>query len=302
MSPLRIGLVLPMSSTDAERVLSFARRAEELGFDGLFGFDHFFPPGAPPDRPSFEAYAMLSAVSAVTTRVAIGTLVTRASLRSAGLLAKQATALDDVSGGRFILGIGTGDAVSRAEHEVFGLPYLERDGRRDHLIEVVRALRALFDGRSWPGGAYVPALRGPLLPPPRRPGGPPVWIGGESKAIARIAAHEADGWNGWGLDFDAFAERVSLLRSEAGAREVEATWAGTVVVGWDADDADRLVTSRRKRGIASDAFVGDIGAAVAWLERLEEAGASWAILVAAGGRERMELIGERLLPRLATRA
>lgn len=302
MSPLRIGLVLPMSSTDAERVLSFARRAEELGFDGLFGFDHFFPPGAPPDRPSFEAYAMLAAVSAVTTRVAIGTLVTRASLRSAGLLAKQATALDDVSGGRFILGIGTGDAVSRAEHEVFGLPYLERDGRRDHLIEVVRALRALFDGRSWPGGAYVPALQGPLLPPPRRPGGPPVWIGGESKAIARIAAHEADGWNGWGLDVDAFAERVSLLRSEAGAREVEATWAGTVVVGRDADDADRLVTSRRKRGIASDAFVGDVGAAVAWLERLEETGASWAILVAAGGRERMELIGERLLPRLATRA
>ncbi|MGH2589391.1 MAG: LLM class flavin-dependent oxidoreductase, partial [Actinomycetota bacterium] len=66
MSPLRVGLVLPMTSGDAERVLSFARRAEELGFDGLFAFDHFFPPGAPSDRPSLEAYATLAAVAAVT--------------------------------------------------------------------------------------------------------------------------------------------------------------------------------------------------------------------------------------------
>jgi alkanesulfonate monooxygenase SsuD/methylene tetrahydromethanopterin reductase-like flavin-dependent oxidoreductase (luciferase family) len=291
-----------MSSGDAEGVLSFARGAEELGFDGLFAFDHFFPPGAPPDRPSLEAYATLAAVAAVTTRIAVGTLVTRASLRSAGLLARLATALDDVSGGRFILGIGTGDSVSKPEHEVFGLPYLERVARRDHLIEVVRAVRALFGGRSWSGGAYVPAIPGPLLPAPRRPGGPPVWIGGESEAVARIAAHEADGWNGWGLDVDAFAERASLLRSEAGTREVEATWAGTVVVGRNSEDADRLADARRKRGIASDPFVGDVGAAAAWLERLEEAGASWAILNAAGGRERMELIGELLLPRLATPA
>jgi len=302
VSPLRVGLVLPMTSGDAERVLSFARRAEELGFDGLFAFDHFFPPGAPSDRPSLEAYATLAAVAAVTTRIAVGTLVTRASLRSAGLLAKQAAALDDVSGGRFILGIGTGDAVSKAEHEVFGLPYLKRAPRRDHLIEVVRALRALFDGRPWSGGDHVPAMPGPLLPAPRTPGGPPVWIGGESEAVTRIAAHGADGWNGWGLDVATFAERTSLLRSEAGPRAVEATWAGTVVVGRDSDDADRLADARRARGLAPDPFVGDVGAAAAWLGRLEDAGASWAILNAAGGRERMELIGERLLPGLATPA
>ncbi|MGH2590016.1 MAG: LLM class flavin-dependent oxidoreductase [Actinomycetota bacterium] len=302
MSPLRVGLVLPMTSDDAERVLSFARRAEDLGFDGLFAFDHFFPPGAPSDRPSLEAYATLAAVAAVTTRIAVGTLVTRASLRSAGLLARQAAALADVSEGRFILGIGTGDAVSKAEHEVFGLPYLERDPRRDHLIEVVRAVRALFDARPWSGGEHVPPMPGPLLPAPRTPGGPPVWIGGESEAVARIAAHEADGWNGWGLDVGTFAERTSLLRSEADTREVEATWAGTVVVGRDADDAGRLAEARRARGRAPDPFVGDLGAAAAWLARLEEAGATWAILNAAGGRERMELIGERLLPGLVTPA
>lgn len=300
--PLRIGLVLPMATNDAGRVLSFARRAEELGFDGLFAFDHFFPPGASADRPSFEAYATLAAVAAVTDRVTIGTLVTRASLRSAGLLAKEATTLDDVTGGRFVLGIGTGDALSRAEHVAFGLPYLGPDVRRDHLIETVRATRSLFRGEAWPGGEHVPAIRGPLLPPPRTPGGPPVWIGGSSETAVRVAAREADGWNGWGLDAGSLAERVRLLRAEAAGRAVEATWGGTVVVGRDPEETERLVAERRERGRAADAFSGDVEAAAAWLARLADAGASWAVLLAAGGAGRMELLGERVLPLVAARA
>lgn len=291
-----------MATDDAERVLSSAHRAEELGFDGVFAFDHLFPPGAPPDRPSFEAYASLAAVAAATSRIAIGTLVTRASLRSAGLLAKQAAAIDDVSGGRFVLGIGTGDAVSKQEHVVFGLPYLERDDRRSHLTETVRAARALFRGERWPGGEHVPAIEGPLLPPPRTPGGPPVWIAGESDAVARIAAREADGWNGWGLDVETFASRARTVREESAGRPVEPTWAGTVVVGRDADETHRLVAARRDRGRPPDAFAGDVDAVTAWLARLAEAGATWAILLAAGGRDRIELIGEEVVPLLAARA
>ena len=144
---MRVGLVLPMSSSP-ERVLAFARRAEVLGFDGLFAFDHLFPPGAPPDRPSLEAYTTLAAVASVTERATLGTLVTRASLRPVGVLAKQVVALDDISGGRFVLAIGTGDALSKAEHTTFGLPYLGPDVRRDHLVETVHALRALFAGEA----------------------------------------------------------------------------------------------------------------------------------------------------------
>jgi alkanesulfonate monooxygenase SsuD/methylene tetrahydromethanopterin reductase-like flavin-dependent oxidoreductase (luciferase family) len=301
VSPLRIGLVLPMSSTDAGALLKLARHAEELGFDGLFAFDHFFPPRAPSDRPSLEAYATLAAVAAVTSRVRIGTLVTRASLRPAGLLAKQAAALDDVSGGRFVLGIGTGDEASKAEHDVFGLPYLGKEARRAHLIETVRAVRALFAGEAWPGGEHVPAMGGPPLPA-ARPGGPPIWIGGESEAVARIAAREAEGWNGWSLDEETFAARVRLLRAEADGRPVEPTWAGPVVVGRDARDADRIVAARRERGSMREAFAGDLGATAGWLERLAEAGASWAILLAVGGADRIDVIGEGLLPHLAVRA
>jgi alkanesulfonate monooxygenase SsuD/methylene tetrahydromethanopterin reductase-like flavin-dependent oxidoreductase (luciferase family) len=293
---VKIGLVLPLPS-GAERVLSFARRAEELGFDGLFAFDHLFPPGAPADRPSLEAYATLAAVSAVTDRVAIGTLVTRASLRTAGMLAEQVVSLDDASHGRFVLGIGTGDALSRAEHEAFGLPFLGPAIRREHLAETVGALRALFGGMAWPGGEHVPPIAGPLLPQPARIGGPPIWIGGASEGATRLAAHVADGWNGWGLPVSVFADRVRLLASEAAGRAVEPTWGGAAVIGRDAGEADALVEERRRRGL-DQSWWGSAAEAVRWLDELRAAGAAWAILLAAGATDRMELIGERVLPRL----
>jgi alkanesulfonate monooxygenase SsuD/methylene tetrahydromethanopterin reductase-like flavin-dependent oxidoreductase (luciferase family) len=299
---MRVGLVLPMASADTDRLLAFARRAEELGFDGLFAFDHLFPPGAPADRPSLEAFATLSAVAAVTDRVTIGTLVARASLRSAGLLAKQATTLDDLSGGRLVLAIGTGDALSRPEHEAFGLPYLGPDVRRAHLEETVRAVRALFGGDPFPGGAHVPAIAGPLAPPPIRPGGPPLWIGGASEDVARLAGRLADGWNGWALDPPTFASRGAAAREVAGDRPVETTWGGPMVVGHDRADAERLVAARRERGIRDDPFVGDVGEAVAWLASLANAGATWAILLAAGGIERVELVADRVLPALGAGA
>jgi alkanesulfonate monooxygenase SsuD/methylene tetrahydromethanopterin reductase-like flavin-dependent oxidoreductase (luciferase family) len=290
-----------MGSGDGGRVLAFARRAEELGFDGVFAFDHLFPPGAPPDRPSLEAFTTLAAVAATTERIAIGTLVARASLRPAGLLAKQAAVLDDVSGGRLVLGIGSGDKVSRAEHEAFGLPSLEPGPRREHLGETVRAVRALLSGRAFDGGAHVPPVAGPLLPPPVRPDGPPIWVGGASVATARLAAREADGWNGWGLDVETFASRCATVREVAGDRAVEATWGGAVVVGHDPDEAEHLAARRRRRGLVDDAFVGSARAAAAWLTRLAEAGASWAILLAAGGPGRVELLAERVVPLVAAR-
>jgi alkanesulfonate monooxygenase SsuD/methylene tetrahydromethanopterin reductase-like flavin-dependent oxidoreductase (luciferase family) len=290
-----------MASTDAERILAFARRAEELGFDGLFAFDHFFPPGAPPDRPSFEAYATLAAVAAVTERVRLGTLVTRASLRPAGLLAKQAVALDDLSGGRFVLGIGTGDAISRPEHIAFGMPYLGPEVRREHLAETVGALRALWRGEPWAGGEHVPEVAGPLLPPARTTDGPPLWIGGTSSATVRLAGTVADGWNGWGMDVERFAARVATLREAAAGRDVEPTWGGACVVGTDDAEARLLAERRRERGIRGDAFVGDVEAFVGRIADLAAAGATWVVVLAGGASDRMELIADRVLPHLGAR-
>jgi alkanesulfonate monooxygenase SsuD/methylene tetrahydromethanopterin reductase-like flavin-dependent oxidoreductase (luciferase family) len=293
---MNVGLILPLFSGDPERVMSFARRAEELGYDGVFAFDHFFPPGAASDRPSLEAFASLSAVAAATERITVGTLVTRASIRPAGLLAKMAAEVDDISVGRMVLGIGTGDPIDQPEHQAYGLTYLEKAERREHLIETVRAVKALFAGNPWPGGVRVRAMSGPLLPLPVAPGGPPVWVGGFADEVVRIAAREADAWNGWGMSVPKFARKASLLRDASEGREVAATWAGIVLVGEDEDDARRLLDARDRKGLVeTNVWSGSVRSLSRWLEDLEAAGASWVVLVPAGPRDRVELIAERAL-------
>ena len=293
---MNVGLILPLFSGDPERVASFARRAEALGYDGVFAFDHFFPPGAPTDRPSLEAFTSLSAVAAATERVTVGTLVTRASIRPAGLLAKMAAGVDDVSGGRMVLGIGTGDPIDKPEHQAYGLTYLEKRERREHLIETVRAVKALFAGSPWLGGGRIPPVSGPLLPRPVTPGGPPVWIGGFADEVVRIAAREADAWNGWGMSIPEFARKANLLREAAEGRDVAATWAGIVLVGEDEDDASRLLDARDRKGLLeTNVWSGSARSMAGWLDGLEGAGASWVVLVAAGPGDRIELIAEHAL-------
>jgi alkanesulfonate monooxygenase SsuD/methylene tetrahydromethanopterin reductase-like flavin-dependent oxidoreductase (luciferase family) len=296
---VKVGLVLPMFSGDPAKALGAAREAESLGFDGVFAFDHFFPPGGSPDRPSLEAFTTLAAVAAVTERLVLGTLVTRASLRPVGLLAKTAAWLDGASSGRLVLGIGTGDPIDLPEHRAYGIPMLGRTERRQHLAEVLAALKALFRGHRYPGGRMVPAVDGPVAPPPPRPGGPPVWVGGQADEVVRVAGRLADGWNGWGLDPQGFRRKVGILREAAGDREVEPTWAGIVLAGRDRGETEELLERRRARGLDDEAWTGSTEELTAHLRELEAAGATWAIMVLAGPADRRRLLAERVLPALA---
>ena len=290
-----------MFSGDPEKVITAAQDSEQLGYDGVFVFDHFFPPGASPDRPALEAFTTLAAVATRTARVQLGTLVTRAVLRPPGLLAKMTSTIDLMSDGRMVLGIGTGDPIDRPEHDTFGFPNLGVKERRAHLAETVSALKALFRGDVYDGGEHVPRLEGPLLPPPVQEGGPPVWIGAQADEVVRMAARLADGWNGWGLAPDRFRKKADLLAEEAAAanRRVEATWAGIVLIGEDKADVDRLLESRKQKGMTDElAWAGSADDFAEHLNDLAEAGAEWAIIVLAGPAGRRELIAERVLPAL----
>ncbi|HVF08831.1 MAG TPA: LLM class flavin-dependent oxidoreductase [Actinomycetota bacterium] len=288
---MKLGVSLPVFTDDPAKPLTVAVRAKELGLDGVFAPDHLFPPvfypPSGPDRPALEVFSVLSAVTALAPGLRVGTLVTRVSLRAPGILAKQAAALDAMSHAGAILGIGTGDRASAEEHERFGFPYPSAAERLGRLEETARALHALFGGQTWPGGKFVPAMRGPLLPP----GEPAIWVGGLSDAVLEVAARVADAWNGWGLDLEGFSARAARLRDLAGGRHVSPTWAGIALVGEDRADLDRLLGERAKRNLPLDGVWS--GTADEWsrfTEALRAEGATWCVVLPAGPPDRLDVI------------
>ncbi len=295
---MKIGVSLPVFTADPERPLQVASRAAALGFDGVFSPDHFFPPAfyppSGPDRPALEAFTLLAAVSARNQGLHVGTLVARVTLRAPGMLAKQAAALDQMSGGRAILALGTGDSASKPEHDMFGLPFPPTADRVAMLEETVTALRAVFAGESWPGGSQVPPLSGPLVPP----GSPELWVGGRSEGVLRVAARVADAWNGWGYDAEGFRSRVERLRELAEARSVAPTWGGIALVGADPSELVGLKRDREARGLPLDGvWTGTASELQGFANELSAAGATWFVVLPVGPADRLDLIASALLDR-----
>jgi alkanesulfonate monooxygenase SsuD/methylene tetrahydromethanopterin reductase-like flavin-dependent oxidoreductase (luciferase family) len=290
---LKLGVSLPVFSNDASRPLNMAVRAAELGFDGVFCPDHLLSPSPGRSRgtPALEAFSVLAAVAARELGLYVGTLVARVGLRAPGLLAKQSAALDSMSLGRAIVGLGAGDSDSRPENEAFGIPFPPVSERVGLLEETALALRRLFEGKTWPAGRWVPAMNGPLLPA----ASPKIWVGGLSDAVVSVAARTADAWNGWGVDEATFAAKVELLKHEAGGRRVEATWAGIVLVGEDEGDLSALIDARVAAGLpvtgiwsGTAAQLRDFGI------ELSSSGASWLIALPVGPPDRIQLIADSL--------
>jgi alkanesulfonate monooxygenase SsuD/methylene tetrahydromethanopterin reductase-like flavin-dependent oxidoreductase (luciferase family) len=286
---VKLGLSLPMFTADVRRPLDAAARAAAAGYDGVFAPDHLFPPSAA-DRPALEPFTLLAAVAGLHPGLRVGTLVARASLRPVGLLAKQASALDRIGDAGMILGLGTGDTVSRAEHEMVGIPFASARERVKVLEETVAALRALFDGRPWEGGAHQPAVAGPLIPP----GSPEIWIGGRSDPVIAAAARSADAWNGWALDADGFRAAAARLAALADGRAVSPTWGGIVLVGRDRDDLSDLLAERRARGLDTDVWTGTADELRTFAAGLEDVGCSWLVALPVGGDDRLELVADAL--------
>ena len=291
---MRFGLSLAVFTEDPARPLDVARRAAAAGYDAVFASDHLFPPGAP-ERPSLEPYTLLAAIATSNPGLGVGVLVTRAGYRPIGMLAKQAAALDDITGGNAVIGIGIGDANGRAEHRAIGLdypPFLERAALAG---ETALALRTLFAGEPWAGGERTPPIAGPILPA----AAPRVWIGGTKSTAVATAARAADAWNGWALDRETFlarAEELAARAREAGRdpADVPPTWAGIVLVGRDAPEVETLARDRSAKGLPMGIWRGTTGELRAFRDDLAAAGTAWLIALAAGPADRLDLIAETL--------
>ena len=173
-------------------ILAMATTAESIGFDAVWISDHLgFGDPHGEWHGAWESWTLLSALAAATSRVRLGTYVTAMPLRNPALLAKMAETLDEVSGGRVILGLGAG--WNEPEFRAFGVAW---NRRFDRFEEGLRLIAAMFrDGRADVDGQFVQAGGAPIAPRGPRPAGPPIVIGTHGARMLGLTAELADEWN-----------------------------------------------------------------------------------------------------------
>jgi F420-dependent oxidoreductase-like protein len=267
----RIGLQIPnftypdVDEPLFERVAAVAVTGEQAGFDTVFVMDHFFqlPLLGPPELEMFEAYTLLGGLAARTQSARLGTLVTGVTYRNPALLAKAVTALDVVSNGRALLGIGA--AWFEPEHASLDVRFPPVAERFDRLEDALNICKGMFTQRQTTyAGKYHSVTDAWNSPAPVTPGGPPILVGGTGeRKTARLAAQYADDWN---CNAN-FVELPQKLEARAGhladvgrdRDEITVTCLASIVVGeTHAAAAEKLAAMLRARGVDDpDAIVGD---------------------------------------------
>jgi F420-dependent oxidoreductase-like protein len=199
-------------------VVDLVDTAQDVGFESIWVMDHFYqlPALGGGTQPMLESYTLLGALAAVTSTVRLGTLVTGVTYRNPAMLAKQATTLDVISGGRAILGIGA--AWHDVEHEAMGFDFPPVKERMDRLEEAVQICRAMFTEET-PSfdGRYYRVHEVHNVPRPIQPGGPPIMIGGSGeRRTLKLVAQYADLCNISG-DAATVRHKLGVLREHCDA-------------------------------------------------------------------------------------
>jgi alkanesulfonate monooxygenase SsuD/methylene tetrahydromethanopterin reductase-like flavin-dependent oxidoreductase (luciferase family) len=193
--PLKVGIQLPEVEYEARwsELAEMVRLAEDIGLDSIWVGDHYLYRSDARSRGPWEAWTQLAAIAAITSRVEIGPLVASTSFHQPGVLAKFAATVDEISGGRLIVGLGAG--WNDTEYAALGLPLDRRVSRFEEAFTIVRTLLRQgsidFDGRFYQLRDYELVPRGP------RPGGPPLLIGSNGPRMLRITMPHVQAWNAW---------------------------------------------------------------------------------------------------------
>ncbi|HIG40145.1 MAG: LLM class flavin-dependent oxidoreductase [bacterium] len=210
MTQIHFGVTLPQIKRPWVAAADAARGFESLGFDSLWVCDHLYGPQSP-QLPILEAWSMVSAVAAITSRVEIGTLVTPAGMRNAAQLGKVIATADNIAGGRIIAGLGAG--WMPREFTDFNVPFLSTAERLTQLAETVALLKRMWGDENEVSysGKFVTAENVVCQPkPPRKV---PVLIGGGGEKVTlKLVAREADIWNNLAGQQADLAHKVNVLK------------------------------------------------------------------------------------------
>ena len=213
---MKVGVQLPEVERPVRwaELREMARSAERIGLDSVWVGDHLlYRDDGRPTRGPWEAWTQLAALAAVTERVELGPLVASTSFHAPAMLAKMASTVDEISGGRLILGLGAG--WNRPDYDAFGFPYDHRVSRFAEAFEIVR--RLLADGRCDFHGTYYDVDDARLLPPGPRPGGPPLMVGSIGERMLSLTLPHVAAWNAWFAWFGNTVEGYRAVRDQVDA-------------------------------------------------------------------------------------
>jgi alkanesulfonate monooxygenase SsuD/methylene tetrahydromethanopterin reductase-like flavin-dependent oxidoreductase (luciferase family) len=197
---MRLGIVVSLDERIAQgvplrfaQVAAQAQEAERMGLDSFWVPDHFFyrAPGQDGVVGQWEAMTVLAALAALTERITLGPMVAATSFRNPTLLAKMADTLDEISNGRFVLGLGAG--WHQPEYDAFGYPFDHRAGRFEEALQIIAPL--LRDGHATFAGQYYQAQDCVLRPRGPSTRGPRILAAGFKPRMLRLIARHADAWN-----------------------------------------------------------------------------------------------------------
>ena len=258
----KFGCVLPQDSSDFNRVVEVATLCEKLGYDSVWAFDHLAPYWTK-SGAGLECWTTLSSLASYAKKVKIGSLVTNVTLRHPSILAKIVSTLDEISDGRVILGLGTGDRLSSHELNSYGYPFLSLDERVLCLRETVQILKGLWTSHDFTfNGEVFQLSHARLEPKPLQEPHPPIWIGGKHNKIIDVLAELADGWTYWNPTRGTLLDRTNYLRKrclhyDRSFDNIVRSWSGIVSYSQSVDGM--LTYLREQSDNGTDYFIAYFG-------------------------------------------
>lgn len=272
----------PHQGASYDRLLSVARRAEQLGFGGFFRSDHFAPRGSASGHPGpTDAWITLAGLARDTTSIRLGTLVTSATFRHPGILAVTVAQVDQMSGGRIELGLGAG--WFEAEHEAMGVPFAplgERFAALEDQLAIVTGMWSTELGATFDHDGRIHSVRGALGLPKPAQAQLPIIIGGKGTSTTpRLAATYADEFNVALAPLEEFVAQRARVRAECErqGRDRLITFSAvlvTVVGATDAELARRAAAiGREPAELRANGVAGTYAEAVETIRRWSDAGA-----------------------------